>query len=470
MGVTPSFQHATTQTIMAALLGRASSTRSPMRAPCPASARAQRLAERSSADQLSVASSATSATSSGRQRARSAKCSPSGHPSCDAAPLAISGPLPIHSSIARMTGKPAALLIYRTAIAPKSQAFVKAVASRFQGTPAARATFHETGYAPSRSARRHANGAVQADILAVQIVVFDHEQRETGIFFGPAEPLRERHLQRQRIAYLLGGGLQQRRVEGAGQDRVDADSLAHQVARDRQGHADDARLGRGIGGLANLAVLGRDRRRADDRAARIVLQRIEREHPRGRFGDAPERADQIDLDRAIERLDREMTDLAGFAIALGRLGRAADPGAVDQDPLLAVRRARMGEGRIDLLLGGDVHRAEHPAQFGGELFAELDVTVEDRHLDASRGERAHRRLAKPRRTTGNDGGNRRIEFHVLSFSPARPLRAIILYDLSSGRRQWSSNSRRMFARHQLFAIGYALGMLLAYAMLLSLRS
>ena len=43
-------------------------------------------------------------------------------------------------------------------------------------------------------------------------------------------------------------------------------SLLRQVARDRQRHADDAALGRRVGGLTDLAVERRDRRGVDDDA------------------------------------------------------------------------------------------------------------------------------------------------------------------------------------------------------------
>ena len=48
---------------------------------------------------------------------------------------------------------------------------------------------------------------------------------------------------------------------------IDADADAREVARDRQRHADDAALGRRVGGLADLPVVGGDRRGVDDDAA-----------------------------------------------------------------------------------------------------------------------------------------------------------------------------------------------------------
>ena len=61
----------------------------------------------------------------------------------------------------------------------------------------------------------------------------------------------------------------------------DADADAREVARDRQRHADDAALGGRVGGLADLAVEGGDRRGVDDDAALAVGERLEPGH-RGR--------------------------------------------------------------------------------------------------------------------------------------------------------------------------------------------
>src|SRR3546814_4132121 len=47
-------------------------------------------------------------------------------------------------------------------------------------------------------------------------------------------------------------------------------------------------LRRGVGGLADLAVLGRHRRGIDDRASIAIAPRIERHHARRRPGDATE--------------------------------------------------------------------------------------------------------------------------------------------------------------------------------------
>src|SRR5258707_5991463 len=49
---------------------------------------------------------------------------------------------------------------------------------------------------------RHADGAVEADGLAVQHVVLDDLQRELGVFLGIAQPRGERHLCAQALLRL----------------------------------------------------------------------------------------------------------------------------------------------------------------------------------------------------------------------------------------------------------------------------
>src|SRR5207244_3580930 len=79
-----------------------------------------------------------------------------------------------------------------------------------------------------------------------------------------AETLRKRHLLAERGADRIGQGGEKRRVEDPGRDRHDADPELGEVACDRERHADDAALRGRIGGLADLAVEGRDRGRVDD--------------------------------------------------------------------------------------------------------------------------------------------------------------------------------------------------------------
>src|SRR5258705_10140545 len=67
-------------------------------------------------------------------------------------------------------------------------------------------------------ARRHADRAVEADILTVPVVVLDHRQRQLGIFLGPAEPLGKRHRGGERFLRLFRQRLHQGSLENTGQD------------------------------------------------------------------------------------------------------------------------------------------------------------------------------------------------------------------------------------------------------------
>ena len=95
----------------------------------------------------------------------------------------------------------------------------------------------------------------------------------------------------------------------------------------------------------------------------------------------------------VERLDREVLDLAGLSVAAGGLEGVAGAGAVDQDALLAVGGARLGEGGVDVLFGGDVAQAERPRRSRlGDRLALGVVHVEDGDLDALSGQGARRSL------------------------------------------------------------------------------
>jgi hypothetical protein len=76
------------------------------------------------------------------------------------------------------------------------------------------------------------------------------------------------------------------------------------------------------------------------------------------------------------------------------------------DALLAVRRAGLGEGRIDLGVRGDIGLAEHAADFLGNGFALLHVEVEDGDLYALSSERARGGCAEAGGAAGDDRGKR----------------------------------------------------------------
>src|SRR5579862_195739 len=283
--------------------------------------------------------------------------------------------------------------------------------------------------------RRHANRAVEADAFAVEIGVAQHLQRQRGVFRRVAETRRERHLRAERLLDLLGRGREQRGVEQARHDRVAADAFLRQVARDDEGERVHAALRRAVGGLADLPVLRRDRRGVDDRAALAARQRIEREHALRADRDAAVGAHQIDLDDEVERLAREAAQLARLLVARRGLDGIAGAGAVDEDALLAVGRARLLERGDDAVFLGDVGLAEHAADLRRDRLALRLVHVEERDLHAALCERARRRLAEARCAAGDDGGDGRIEFHDLllriptgrTLKPARARRKACRY-------------------------------------------
>ena len=221
--------------------------------------------------------------------------------------------------------------------------------------------------------RRHADGAVEPHRLAVEVAGLDHGHHELGIFLRSPQPLGERHRCRQRLLCLLGQARKERGVEDTRQDRVDPDPFGHEIARDRQSHSGDTRLGRGIGDLPDLPVHRRDRGRADHRPALAVFQPVERHHAGRGLGDALEGAHQIDLDGPEKQLDRQVADLARFLVAPDGLADRPDAGAADQHPFLAVRFARLRETDIDRSLVGYVHLASDAADLLGNAGAAFPV-------------------------------------------------------------------------------------------------
>src|SRR5438093_9801295 len=113
--------------------------------------------------------------------------------------------------------------------------------------------------ARSSSARRHADRPVEADRLAVHHRVLDDVRGKHREFRGTAEARRMRNRLGQALTRLGRDTREDRRVEGAGRDGVDADLAARQVARGDDGHADDACLRGSIRNLPDLALESRDR-------------------------------------------------------------------------------------------------------------------------------------------------------------------------------------------------------------------
>ena len=200
---------------------------------------------------------------------------------------------------------------------------------------------------------------------------------QLGVLVRAAEARRVRDRGAERLARLLWQRAQQRRLEEARRDRADADRGAREVARGRQRHGDDAALGRRVGDLADLAVERRDRRGVDDHSALAALVELVLLHPRGGVAHHVERADQVDLDHALERVE-----VVGPVLVHGALG-PADARAADGDPQVA-GLAGGGHGGLHLVGVGDVAELEArpPAELLGERVALLLVEVGDGHVRA----------------------------------------------------------------------------------------
>jgi hypothetical protein len=89
-------------------------------------------------------------------------------------------------------------------------------------------------------------------------------------------------------------GAVDRGVDQARDDGVDSDARHGKVAGHRKRQTDDARLGRAVGGLPQLAVERRDRRRRHDHASTAVTDGLLCAHRACGNPDAVEGADEID--------------------------------------------------------------------------------------------------------------------------------------------------------------------------------
>lgn len=116
-------------------------------------------------------------------------------------------------------------------------------------------------------ARGHTDRAVKPDVFAVEIAVGDHR---ISCAYSSGRPSRRGNWAPS-AALHFSGAREQRRVENSRQDRIHADGLVRQIARDRQRHSDDTGFGRRVGDLADLAVLGGNGRRGRRRPAIAVF-------------------------------------------------------------------------------------------------------------------------------------------------------------------------------------------------------
>lgn len=125
------------------------------------------------------------------------------------------------------------------------------------------------------------------------------------------------------------------------------------------------------------------------------------QHAGCRLGDAAKRADQVDLNDAVEFRGRKVPNRSGFLVAGGGFRRIADAGAINEDALLAECFSRLGEAAVHAFVGGDVHRAKYAAKFGRQCLAALGIEIEQRDSEPLRGQQPGGRLAEPRRTASD---------------------------------------------------------------------
>ena len=171
------------------------------------------------------------------------------------------------------------------------------------------------------------------------------------------------------------------------------------VARGGQRHRDDPALGRRVGDLADLPVVGGYRRGVDADAALAGGVGLVGEHGVTCQAQGVERADEVHGDDLLEGLEAVRAAWAGEALGV------ADPGAVHRDPQPAQGERGGGrDRRLDLVGVGHVRGGEGRAlaELGRELRAELGVEIGDQHVRAAREERARRRLTEARRTADDE--------------------------------------------------------------------
>ncbi len=248
-----------------------------------------------------------------------------------------------------------------------------------------------------RSARSHADGAVQTDDFSVQHRIFNDILNQLRKFIRTPQPRRVRHLLAERILRRLGQALQHRRQENARRDRHHPDAVLRQITRDRQRHPNHAAFGSGIGGLADLTIKGSDRRGIDDHARFFAI------HPRsgkpgGETRNDVEAADQVDLDglaKCVERVRRSI------------LPHHAEPRrhacAIYQYARRSQLRLSRRQCRVHRLRAGHVHMVKAAAQPLGQGSPRFLVQVEDSDAGAKLGQPCGGRAAQPRSTAGHDG-------------------------------------------------------------------
>ena len=235
-------------------------------------------------------------------------------------------------------------------------------------------------------ARRHTNRAVQPHVFAVEVSVATHFHRQRCIFFRATQTRRVRYLRAQRLLDVVRCTLHERRIEDTRQNRVDANQFPGQVSSNRQGHADDATLGRRVGSLPDLPIFRRHRCCIDD-GATLAVDRVKGRHAGSRLRYASESTHQINLDDQVELIQREVADLTGFLVAADGLDRITGTRAVDKNALLTDCRTGLGEAGIYRVVIADIYIAEYTAEILREGFAFFFVEVKQGDFHAFFGQR-----------------------------------------------------------------------------------
>ena len=127
-------------------------------------------------------------------------------------------------------------------------------------------------------------GALEADGLAVEVVVVDDHSDQLGVFVRVAKPLREGDACGEVGTELFADGGQHGGVDDSGGDGTDADSVLCEVSGCGEGQGCDPTFGGGVGRLADLSVEGRHRRGVDDDATLAVLVGVGLRNGFGRDG------------------------------------------------------------------------------------------------------------------------------------------------------------------------------------------
>src|SRR5207302_246799 len=135
-------------------------------------------------------------------------------------------------------------------------------------------------------------------------LVADDLAHQRGILGWTSESRRKRHHLAERLGDIRRNLSHHRRLEDAWRDGHYANAEARELACDGKGHADDARFGCAVGGLADLTIERGDGRGVNDDAALAAGGGRVLRHPLGYEPGHVERPDQIDVYHAREARER----------------------------------------------------------------------------------------------------------------------------------------------------------------------